>query len=61
MDIHQLLQVKDLEGRHNRDCQQLVLGPGSEHGVDKPLIHIALQNGYFCGVLSVAVWFVLLL
>ncbi len=61
MDIHQLLQVKDLEGCHNRDCQQLVLGPGSEHGVDKPLIHIALQNGYFCGVLSVAVWFVLLL
>jgi hypothetical protein len=34
-----------LEGHHNRDCQQLVLGPGYEHVVDKPLIRIALQNG----------------
>jgi hypothetical protein len=45
VDLHQLPQVKDFQDRHNRDCQRLVSDPVSEHGVVKPLIHIALQSG----------------
>jgi hypothetical protein len=45
VDLLQLPQVKDFQDHHNRDCQQLVSDPVSEHGVVKPLIHIALQSG----------------